>query len=371
MHKLRHVSSKIRLVDDLSSQNEKENLAPFKHVDIFINQSNYDLVVSNRGDVPVFVSKPSLQRDSSTKSFIMLRRYRFKNNVSTRRTLDLIKEFKKHHTLDDNEELNIIEQVLQSYSINNTVSNYIEILIKYIVDLSDITECHRIYDRKTDLLISLYDSSCAHPHPFGKIGKGLDEYSDYITNKKGAGVFIEIVDNENIINSRYMFVANKIVEFPVIRNDNKESGIYCTYLSHDQYGNINIDPIILNFEDGEKIGLYKNKEAAYAGGNTEETFKIAKLQLEKELLDSKTNLQQTNEELERQKQETQRLKLELDKNKHTLDNKKLEKEERSLRINEEYENRSLERKEQHEIIKFIPAFLGGMITLFLFMKSTK
>ncbi len=371
MHKLRHVSSKVKLVDDTRSQNEKENLTTFKHVDLFINNSDHDLVLSNRGDLPVFIPKPNSNKDSSSKNITLIRRYRFKNNTSTRRTLDLIKEFKRNYVIENNEELNIIEQVLNNHNNNNISCNYIDIVIKYIIDLSDIKEYNRIYDRKTDLLISLYDSSCISPHPFGKYGKAMEEYSDYISNKKGAGVFIEVIDNENIISSRYMFVANRVIEFPAIKNNEKESGIYCTFLSHDNYGNINIEPINLNFDNGEQIGLYKNKELAYSGGNTEEKFRIQRMELENNLLESKSKLQKVNEELEIQKQETLRFKHELESKKYNFDSEKLSKEERSLKLNEEYEQRSLDRKEQHEIIKFLPAFLGGMVTLFLFMKSTK
>lgn len=378
MHKLRQISSKVKIVDDISSQNEKENLATFKCVELFINNTEYDLVVSNRADLPVFVPKPTINKDNVPKNLMLVRRYRFKNNTSTKRTLDLIKEFKRKYTLDENEELNIVEQVLQNNISGNVACKYIDVVIRYSMDLSDIREHNKVYDRKTDLLVSLYDSSCVSPHPFGKSGKAMDEYSDYITNKKGAGIFIEVIDNESIVRSRYMYIANKIVEFSPIKDENKESGIYCTHLSHDQYGNIIIDPVILDFDDGEKIGLYKNKESAYAGGNTEERFKLDKLELERELIDSKSRLQKDTEELERIKQESQRLKLEVDKQKlevekqkHEFDKIKIEKDEKLLKANEEYEHRSLDRKETHEIIKFIPAFITGMVTIFLLMKSNK
>jgi hypothetical protein len=212
-------------------------------------------------------------------------------------------------------------------------------------------------------------------------------------SRESSGIFVELIDNENNITNRYMYVARQLLELPARRDQTKQSGVYFTTAVHDKDGDTNMDPKFYSFEDAEEaLGLFKTKEEAMTGGNPEFIAKTKYAEQEAALRDAQRELEKVKNDhkiaeqhrLEKMaalkhdleekqlymKEKINDLEHNLEKTKKRNSELKEESDSRKLTRADYYEERSYERKDSSELIKFVPALIVGAIGMFaLFAKG--
>jgi len=197
----------------------------------------------------------------------------------------------------------------------------------------------------------------------------MNEYRELIKEKKVSGIFLELIDNENNIKSRYIYVAKQLLEIPVRKDPNRPSGVYFTKAAYDRVNDVHINPEFYSYEDSEKeLGLYKTKEEANTGGNPELINKNLLAEKEKELVDAKHRLESI---VSNNKERINQLETELELKKKETAAIKEEYEEKKIKRTDYYEERSSVRKDSNEIVKFIPAVIAGAVAAFAIISSRK
>lgn len=348
--------------------NSGEHLTDFRVSQFYINNTNEDVTVVLRNNLPITVEKNSGGYQSS-KWFVIRTIYHFNRKQKIINTVNNINEYQKVYGKKQ-EDLEIIRQSLVHAFDDNPNVNITSVIIDFKIDISLIKDKGVIYSPDTDTLLVFRGLDLNYPHPFSNEGQAINEYHELVKERRTSGIFVELIDNENNINNRYMYVANQLLEIPVQKDKNKKSGVYFTKAVHDRFNDIHLTPEFFEFDKAvDYIGLFKTKEEAISGGNPELITKTELAKLEKELAEAKhiqgieqieikRKLAQSDTELENIKRENARLKEEIEiKKSMRTDNF----EERSNRRSDYYEERSYGRKDSTEFLKMAAVALTTAI----------
>lgn len=374
IQRLRHFSSTISSNSDRLEVNTQENNAKFRVTEFYHNNSKQDIIVTKRNNLPILLTK-SLANEIHNQRLTVTRRYKFGSTQAVRDAYKLIKEFKKYHGCEHSE-LTMLEVAIEKEGGAAFLGSHKFIDIVYELPFTELYDDGQAYDRRTDLLITLQNVYSFNPHPFSDIGKGFDEYKDYIQNKKGSGTFIEIVDNNDLVTKRYCWIANELKEVYPIKDDTKDDGIYVTRFCHMNNGDIDMQVQNLDLSDGVKVGLYPTREEAVTNGRTDENLRNEKMKLEhdrikleRETLEAKTNFRDKQIELDNLKQEAEEIKHRNQILEHRLEQETFKAKTEYVKEKDNHESKSLQRSETVETLKFISTTLTGLITIFLLMKK--
>lgn len=311
LHRLLHLTSQVHTDFDRNLTQTEENGAKFKVTDYYVNNSDYDLVVVPRNNVPVFIAK-NIRPPTNNQRLSITRRYKFKDMEALAETYKMMKEFRTHHGCEHTE-LKIVESILRANNADTNRNPRFDIDVRYEIHLDRFDEHGRAYDRRTDLTIALSNKYHYLPHPYSEIGRGHEEYTDYINSKKGTGVFMEIVDNNNLIPKRYTYIANELKEVYPVQDPTKNDGIYITRFCHEKSGEIKMEVQVLALSEGESIGLYPTREEALTNGKTDEGLRNESLRLSNQKLILDTESLKVKGELQEQLKEFNREKADFDK----------------------------------------------------------
>jgi len=183
-----------------------------------------------------------------------------------------------------------------------------------------------------------------------------------------------IVDNLGIFGDRYINWNSEIFRVPAIKDPERESGLYLLRSNalHSSVERSFMESAYYTFEEAKTFKyLYKSFEEALLDESTKQQAKI-------EIEAMRTKHEQ---EVKKNQQEIEKLKLNADASAAAhqakmeaieQDKRKLEEEREQMHIKMEYdkrrmdmEMRSYERKDQSEFIKFLPAIIIGMGTIFI------
>lgn len=342
----------ISTVGKLSEQinHKDENSAAFKTIIYYINDSDIDITVTHRNNLGVTIFKP-LNVMSNNKRFIIRKCYQFRNPDVITSTETNINNYSVVFG-GSNHELMLIREIIRRNRENNYRCHYVDINIDYVINVSDLKEESVLYDKELDLVIAAGNYSTNFPHPFSTEGQGVTEYLDYINNKKGTGIFVEIVDNESLIKSRYIYAAKQLIELSVVKDPNKPSGVYFTKLSNNRLDDVHITPKKYTFNEAEAaLGIYKTIEEAMSGGDPEQVNKKELAELNALLLEQKKRLAEANAEVEYKKAENARLKEEFEA-------RKMERDDDSDRRKDHYDRKTYERKDVYETVKTVGLLLS-------------
>lgn len=339
----------------------------YKFSQYYVNESSVDITITQRNNLPIIVNK-AIGHNRDKKQITVKNVFSFKSNEQIVATINNINEYQKTYENKQEDLENIKKILILNYNNDRFCSN-ISIVINYGIDISIIKENNVVYVPNLDLLINLGTYNNAYPHPFSSEGHGMKEYNDLIKDKKISGIFIELVDNENNIKNRYMYVAKQLLEIPVRKDKNRESGVYFSKATYDRLDEIHIKPEYYNYDKAEvELGLYKTKEEANTGGNPEHISKNELIIKEQELIDARHKMainDLKNKEL------VGSLELELEKIKKDNAKLKEEYEERKYKRTDYYEEKSAVRKDNQEFLKYAPAAIAGLIGIFAIYNSTK
>lgn len=362
----------------LNSVGNKDHMTAFKVSQYYENNSNEDIVIILRNNLPIKVPR-QLNGFNSSKVFSIKTCYTFNSNSSIVDTINAITEVLKNYN-DNNEDLSLIRSVLTSNYNNDRHTSHCNVVIERTIEISYLKQNEIVYMPECDILVCFRNLDLRVPHPFSNNGQIISEYHSFVSERKVSGVFIELIDNENNIGNRYMYVAKQLLEIPVRKDPNKKSGVYFTKAINDRVDDIQIQPEFYDFDKSEDyLGLYKTKEEAMTGGNPETVSKTKLKQLEHDLLEAKLDSERDridrDEVIEKLRKEVETSKLETIKAKEQAEQTKAARTEhydsRSQRRSDYYEERSYERKDTHEIIKYLPGIAIGIIGAVAYVNSRK
>lgn len=346
--------------------NNGEQLTDFKFSQFYINETSVDLTIILRNNLPI-LSPKVLGSNRDNKRLTVRNIYQFRSNEQIVRTIENINHYQK--TYSGNNDLELIKSILMTNYNNDRFTSNCSITIDYKIDLDIILEHKHIYNPETDILIKLGAYNEAHPHPFSHEGHSINDYKESIKNKKVSGVFIELIDNENNINNRYTYMAKQLISIPVLKDKNKKSGVYFTKAEYDRLDEAHVTPSYYTYDEAENmLGIYKTREDAVTNGNPETIIKADLANKEKEILQIKheTSLR----DLEN-KRIIGDMELEIERLKRSNALVKEDLEINKARRNDYYEDRSVTRKDNQEFIKYAPAAIAGLLTIFAIYNSTK
>lgn len=354
-----------------------EGGAEFRLTQFYINNTNENITVILRNNLPVFCAKHRHLLTGAT-TFTIRNVYQFNSYSSIIDTINQINDVVNAH--GESDDLKLIKNVLVNAYDSDRNCNYARVCIDRKIDILDIKSNGSLYIPESDVLLQYNRLDVSIPHPFSKNGHAIAEYHRVAEDKKITGVFIELIDNENNIDKRYMYVANQIMEIPVTKDKTKESGVYFTKAINNKFNDVHIKPEFYTFDEAtDYLGLFKTKEEANTGGNPKIVSQAKLAELEERLLQLKHNnqIEQSEKqaeitrlihEVELAKAETIRVKQEAEVNKHKRDDFY---DDRHKRRDDYYESRSYDRKDTHELIKYIPGIVLGLVGAFAYVQSSK
>lgn len=370
--------------------NNGENLADFRCSQFYINNTNSDIIVVHRNNLPVIIGKAANGYNSG-KTFIIRNVYHFVTRDRMVSCINAIQAYKKQYNNSESE-LEILLDVLLKTFNNNRDTRIATIAIDRTVDINQVREHKRLYVPDTDIMLHLDNFDLAYPHPYSSQGRATADYKDFISTKKTSGIFVELIDNENNIKSRYMYVAKRLMEIPVRKDKYRATGVYFSSAQCDRLDDIHIEPQFYSFDEAEQtIGLYKNKEEALSGGNPEHLIKSEYQQKATDLLQAKQDLEQVKhenrikdlnrtEEISKLKHQQEIKEMELKAKISELEHMNEEIKKHNVRLKEEAEIRSKTRSDYYEerkhsredtsaVIKYAPAVLLAMLSAAALFKS--
>jgi hypothetical protein len=360
----------------INSVSNRDNLALFKVTQYYENNTNEDIVVVLRNNLPIKVPR-YLNGFNSSKSFSIKTSYTFNSNSGIVEAINIITEILKTYS-DNNEDLLLINKALLSNYNNDRHTNYCNIVIERTIDINFLKQEETVYMPECDVLVCFRNVNLKVSHPFSNNGQIISEYHNFVSDRKVSGVFVELIDNENNIGNRYMYVAKQLIEIPVRKDPNKKSGVYFTKATNDRINDIQIKPEFYEFDKSEDyLGLYKTKEEAMTGGNPDHISKTKLKQLEHDLLEARldserdklerdSEISKLNKEVEKAKLETIKTKEEFEKSKAYRNNYY---DSASQHRNDYYEQRSYNRKDAHEMVKYLPSIAIGIIGALVYVNS--
>ena len=256
------------------------------------------------------------------------------------------------------------------------------VIIDYIIDLNDINDSGFYYDSKTDVVFSTCTAYCENAHPHFNnvinISCGIPSYDEV----SGLYSSITIIDNEDRYKDRFLMIGKKTHKVSITTNMNKESGVYFTVYEKilNQEDLRIISEEFFTVEDAmERIGLYATIEEALTDGD------IAK-KYEKEIIELKQNFEKTKYEnakelIEREavlkakealQKETQ---FKLDERKSQIEKESIELKNKMDSIksyrDDFYSERSSVRKDNSELIKYVPSIIAGALAIWIAIDKLK
>jgi hypothetical protein len=246
------------------------------------------------------------------------------------------------------------------------------------------------------------DGRRAAPHP---VDHWTQTWQD-VSSKQGLGLNIVNVDNDGVYGDRYLNYNGTVFKIPAVTCTQRESGIYLyknltsvdkisrnptdtiSFFTHEECADPNSDSPLELFRTGSEAVSYGdiNKRLEFKQKEVEREHKQLLMTLEKEREELKSerikeeaHIAKLKKELEEEKIAVEHQKrieeetLRVNKEKVKLRNEELEKEKRelehrlsmeSLRRKDYYEDRSYTRKDNSDLLKYLPTLITAGMALF-------
>jgi len=249
-----------------------------------------------------------------------------------------------------------------------------------------------LIDEDTTLTTATIDKAIDHPYANGQHNNAHFEQLANLNN--GLAMMLELVDNSSLVPTKIISVLNTLHEIKPIIDNGRADGAYLSVIKAGTDGTpVKVTQQYTIEEAIETLGLYNTKEEAANAGDLEGGRKLEIARLTHELVAKQEANKMRVMELEAKAKEREYVyrdkellfkeqEIELKKQLHAIEKElisvkskaELDKihaditrvretdsiNSRSLHNKDYYENRSHERKDTSEMVKFIPALLGGV-----------
>lgn len=274
--------------------------------------------------------------------------------------------------------------------------------VSYIIHENEIDEKGLVFHKESDICFSYIDRLLLLPHPNSQIGIQHYEVQDNKLYRDLAGVFVRIIDNEQMSNSFFYYSGKQIVEITPSVDRSKESGVYIT-ISSTVNGTHSKETRILSFQDArDQFGIYSSREEAFTNGNPELISKENEARIREAEQRHKLKISEMNRALEELKIENETAKLRFERDIADLRNintrlkeeidfrssirddtfteKKQMREEKKLVTEDKFSKKEKKRKIKveektakikvtQEIIKAAPLFITAALAVYAISKK--
>lgn len=390
--------------------------AEFEERFYYINHMHLPITIQRRDGLPITVAS---NRSHTSSDFIIRRVLTLKNTALNSAQYALTA------SQLDNSELEELRRCFKT--MENGAYREAAVMMDYVITWKDLqAKGGSVYHYQLDLAISSKEAANMPPHPYSSRFLNIGGFGDVkqYAEQRELNLKIRYVDHSPVASKKYLNIAGKVYcltpqrDAPFSRisarvNGKRTERIYPDYL--DIFYSANADPHVVDntgvghtrvalAEAKETVGLYDTYEEAY---NTEANRKekLAKLvyevdylkaqvarekaALDQEELRIRADLTREKRELEQLQAKVSREQFEMDTERKALDaqrkvhDEQLDKErrehteklaalrdEREARYRAEqliwkdlYEKRSMERKDNSDLVKLIPTILLSTLTV--------
>ncbi len=336
--------------------NTTENVNEFRVVQLYLNNTPDDVCVVHRNNLPIIL-KRSNSYFGGIGNFTIRTIYHFNSKEQIVNAINNLALVAKDSQIQNNELEIIRTALLEGFNSRHGEIKLYSVAIDKEVPIKKIKQHRAIYIHEADVVICDPRAMTRCLHPYSEEGMINNNYREFVEQRKVSGVFVELIDNENKIHTRYMYVAKKLVEVPARVDKSKKSGVYFTTAEYDHMDEVHINPEYYSAAEAEDIlGLHRTAEEAMTGGDPSSLSKIAEDKAKSEYLElkRKTDLERIeNERRANADQERLRL-LEAQINENKLNRTDMYEERKTKRA-DYYDERSTERKDNSELWKYISA----------------
>lgn len=350
----------------------------------YINYTMQDVIIALRCGVKMKVPKIVQYGNAiSYKENVFITRvtYSFYNSNSDElfRALSEVKE-----NITD-KAINIMHEELQNFiknkSFGRVPTNFV-ISIDYPVHLNDIIKNGGlVYSNEGDVIVSTRTLEETPMHPFTRESRYLSQIKEHAAKHKSKEIqfSIKIIDNHASMSVKFYNIGNKVYKVVPYSDLTMEEGIYFSgdepvKSIHQSEGKVVMQHPL---EAATTLGLFSTIEDALTSGDPAVLRKNMLAELEHENLMAKKTI-------EANKIAYEQFKIDIEKEKKLWDmsidlvnaarDKLIKDQEREagmeeLRIKGKYEKESHARKNTTEILKFIPAAVAAISTIFSIAKK--
>ena len=339
----------------------------------YVNNLGVDIVVLDRRGIEFHI--PSRFNPSSKQlDFRIYEMFHLQEGVSLR--------FNEHER--DADIVKLQQNFLDSLNYDSKAQRMTrKSLVTTSVKLNDLRDGNNsVYVKEYDIVIYIARPGYTVLHP-ATVSQVINGFNLNKTKVNDFEFNIRINDPNNKIGNRWINISGLIYQIIPSRDATQLEGVVVTTSSSDLNGEfVHVPMSIEDFK--EKVKTYQSYEEAETFGNLEHMTKTQadreleqlkhnnSVQVEKlkgetamhksQSEESKFNLELANNEL---KQQEIRHKKELELIQARLDQEKHSREFESLQRKSYYEERSYDRKDSSELIKFLPMIIGaGLVLLF-------
>jgi len=359
---------------------------------LFLNGTNYSLVISTRHGVRITLPKgygTSVKPGYLSVQIIMRSHLTVKTDVddqySAGRALpdrDVVAWRKAMGISRD-------EDRRPQYGRESQAS-----VIHYIDEQDLIDANGSYYVRELDILVTIADGSgrLPPPHPYTRLGAIDTANQEAVSDAESRGSFyaLRIVDRRSQFGNRFVNFSGRVcfVKAETVCDDRLDDGVYLTVSKGTNHRSAGVkhETEYFSFSEAkERLPIYQSYEEALTLGNPDEVRKREleelryslereKIRFNEEQLETKTRLAREEEKIAEKRREHER---EITRRRDELEARRMEQDEREfhfrrretelkteqLIIKNRLDERSDTRKVWLEVLKFIPAVIGGIITV--------
>lgn len=247
----------------------------------------------------------------------------------------------------------------------------VTVILDYHLSIEQLKEYGgSVYYHELDTVFSLYNLDRCPPHPYSAAGRDLC-LVEATPSKIGFHYGIEIIDNAGKYGDRYLNIGNKVYRAPVHKDSTRRDGVYIV-ANEPVLGEIEASEREVQYYPfevaEEQVGLYRTPEEALNLGDLSQARKEELTNLEHEIQKGKAELMRERQKFEAEMMDKERAlkeaEIERDRNARVIEELRADQEHKLKlereRVKDYYDDKSYERKDNNEILKFIPAVVVGI-----------
>jgi len=342
-----------------------KNIDGIRRRTVYINQTRWALTVVDRNNIKHRISNSPTPY---TQEFIIRDEYLVPPSAFS----DLQRLFLEKANDSEYADLRVFQEAFYKQYEERKFTP-LTLTLDCVVTEARLKEYRTLYIANRDVMISLEPPGIVPDHPYSYAAIIQGRYMESANTVHGLTFSIELIDNEQQVSDRYIYLAKQVFHLRPQRDILRASGVYVGITEQDAHGHPTVSTACFSLEEAEeKLGLFKTREEALSGGDVKSLRQehVAELNHQHSLrqLELKQVEQQLKEEAERMKVEQlerdmkakeEQTKWEQEKIRMDAEMQRMKArmEEERMRRESHYEQRSYERKDEHEWFKFVSAAL--------------
>lgn len=337
--------------------------ATYRRTRFYINDTLTPITITERTGMRLEI--PREPNSMCTDSFSICDMYEFENIGHIDALSNFLNARVEAIGVESHPDLALVADFVRTRSFNGFSNGRFNIVLRRAVSHSELSKSGNIFVHSMDVMVS-HPSFLVAEHPQSQAGMAGSMVAEGEPNHFGKGVYIEIVDNNREIDTRFVYICGRIVEVVPTKDPARGNGAYFTEFQDNKDGTRSTHTEHRSIDKITDFGLYSTREEAETNGNPDALIKARLLEADRELNETR----RTNEAA-LMKMRVQLAEAEANaKTAAAKADRKLKKAvrqtaelkermaQRSAERSDYYEARSSSRKDSSEMWKMAPVALG-------------